>query len=132
MGLVGRTGDVVNVADVSHDTRYNPAIDRLTGHKTKSMLCVPVTVYNAGGKFLEEGRIVAVIEALNKKAHSPNDPTETNAVTATSSPDATVPPSSTSPPPTSPQSQSQHHFSSFSEEDVSLLKFIALLAGTTD
>jgi diguanylate cyclase (GGDEF)-like protein len=59
-GLVGRTGEAVNVADAYRDVRFNPEFDLKTGFRTKSILCVPVKNM--------QGDIIGVIQVLNKKA----------------------------------------------------------------
>jgi HD-GYP domain-containing protein (c-di-GMP phosphodiesterase class II) len=50
-------GEVVRVDDVTDDQRFTGTIDKITGFRTKSILCVPVTL---------EGEIIGVIEVLNK------------------------------------------------------------------
>ena len=40
------------------DDRFNPSIDKKTGYKTKSILCLPI--------LNELGECVAVAEAINK------------------------------------------------------------------
>ena len=58
-GYVARTGELLNIADPYNDPRFNPIIDEVVDFKTKSVLCVPV---------VQQGRVVAVIQALNKRA----------------------------------------------------------------
>jgi adenylate cyclase len=58
-GYVARTGQVLNVRDAYADPRFNPAVDRVTGFHTQSMLCVPVRNH--------EGRIIGVTQAMNKE-----------------------------------------------------------------
>ena len=58
-GWVAQNAELINVADVYKDPRFNPEIDRSTGYRTKSMLCGPV-------KNLR-GEIVGVIQIINKK-----------------------------------------------------------------
>jgi len=54
---VAQHGEAVRVDDVTGDERFTGAIDKITGFKTKSILCVPVTL---------EDEIIGVIEVLNK------------------------------------------------------------------
>ena len=57
-GYVASTAQKVNVADAYSDPRFNPGVDRATGFRTTSIVCVPV---HAGGK------VVGVIQACNRK-----------------------------------------------------------------
>ncbi len=50
------------VRDVHHDARFYAQVDEALGFKTHSMLCVPV--------YLDDGRLLGVIEVLNKIADS--------------------------------------------------------------
>jgi Nif-specific regulatory protein len=59
-GHVARTGQVVRATDAQADPRFNPDIDRITGYKTTSLLCVPVR--NA------EGKLIGAFQAVNKRA----------------------------------------------------------------
>jgi HD-GYP domain-containing protein (c-di-GMP phosphodiesterase class II) len=58
-GHVATTGEVVNIADAYQDPRFNPEVDRKTGYRTRSILCLPV--YN------HSREIMGVIQVLNKK-----------------------------------------------------------------
>ncbi len=60
-GWVARTGRPVNLKDAYQDPRFNPAFDRLTGYRTRSMLCVPVPEPR------RHNRTIGVIQVLNKK-----------------------------------------------------------------
>lgn len=45
IGLVGsciKSGEIVNIEEAYKDKRFNPNVDRLTGYKTRSVVCVPV------------------------------------------------------------------------------------------
>ncbi len=46
------------VRDVRRDSRFYPQVDEAFGFNTRSMVCVPV--------FLDDGRVLGVIEVLNK------------------------------------------------------------------
>jgi cAMP-specific phosphodiesterase len=56
-GHVARTGETVNIADAYNDPRFNPDVDKATGYRTKSILCMPVKY---------EETIVAVAQLVNK------------------------------------------------------------------
>ncbi len=64
-GLVARTGKVVNIRDAYDDPRFDRQIDRKTGFRTRSILCVPLVD--------KEGAVVGVLEAMNKKGGEPFD-----------------------------------------------------------
>ena len=57
-GHVASTGQLVNLKDPYSDPRFNSQADREKGFKTESLLCVPV---------LQQGVVVAVIQAINKR-----------------------------------------------------------------
>lgn len=59
-GIVGRMGELINVADAYLDPRFNPEYDKKTGFRTRSVLCAPLK--NIGGE------IIGAIEVLNKKS----------------------------------------------------------------
>jgi adenylate cyclase len=58
-GHVGATGETINLPDAYEDARFNPAFDRQTGYRTRSMLCMPLV-----GR---DGSRVGVIQVLNKR-----------------------------------------------------------------
>jgi transcriptional regulator with GAF, ATPase, and Fis domain len=58
-GAVAATGEVINVADVQHDARFNPSTDQKTGYVTRSMLALPV---RDGA-----GEIIGVLQILNAR-----------------------------------------------------------------
>jgi CheY-like chemotaxis protein len=62
-GHVATTGELLNVADPYADPRFNPAVDRQTGYRTRSILCGPLRA--------RDGRIVGVIQVLNKRGDGP-------------------------------------------------------------
>ena len=57
-GSVFTTGKTINIPDAYQDTRFNPEVDKKTGYRTKSILCMPVVN--------REGRIIGVTQVLNK------------------------------------------------------------------
>ena len=65
-GIVGHvvtTGALCNVADPYADPRFNPAIDRETGYRTRSILCAPMRGSN--------GAVIGALQVLNKTGAGP-------------------------------------------------------------
>ena len=61
-GIAGEcftTGERININDAYSDSRFNPAVDKGTGYRTRNILCMPITTRN--------GNKVGVMEILNKK-----------------------------------------------------------------
>jgi phosphoserine phosphatase RsbU/P len=58
-GYVAATGDTLNIPDAYFDPRFNPEIDRKSGYRTRSILCMPMKN--------KDGVIVGVFQLLNKK-----------------------------------------------------------------
>ncbi|XP_026552796.1 dual 3',5'-cyclic-AMP and -GMP phosphodiesterase 11A [Pseudonaja textilis] len=58
VGYVAEHGETVNMPDVYQDQRFNDKIDKLTGYKTKSLLCMPIRN--------SEGEIIGVAQVINK------------------------------------------------------------------
>lgn len=58
-GKVAETGEIMNIQDASKDSRFNPEIDKKTGYKTKSILCMPLRN--------KEKKMLGVFQLLNKK-----------------------------------------------------------------
>lgn len=57
-GQVALTGEVINIPDAYADPRFNREVDKKTGYRTRSILCMPMK--DAGGK------IIGVFQILNK------------------------------------------------------------------
>jgi len=57
-GHVAKTGEVVLIPDAYADPRFNPEVDKRTGYRTRTILCVPIR--NKAGK------IIAALQLLNK------------------------------------------------------------------
>lgn len=57
-GYVAATGQSLNISDAYTDSRFNDAIDKLTGYRTKNVLCLPI--------MNEHDECIAVAEAINK------------------------------------------------------------------
>ena len=58
-GEVARTGRSLRVDDAYADPLFNPEVDRATGFRTRSILCVPIRD--------RAGRVFAVAQLLNKR-----------------------------------------------------------------
>jgi signal transduction histidine kinase len=56
-GWAAKSGEIVNIKDASQDERFDSAIDKHSGYKTKSMLCFPIRD--------KDDQIVAVVQLLN-------------------------------------------------------------------
>ena len=57
-GAVVESGEVLNIPDAYADSRFNPDVDRGTGFKTRSILCIPIV--NA------RNELIGVTQVLNK------------------------------------------------------------------
>ncbi len=63
VGLAGesvQTRRIINVPDAYLDPRFNPAIDRESGYRTRSMLTIPLVGH--------DGELVGVAQVLNKRS----------------------------------------------------------------
>ncbi len=58
-GSVFTKGETINIPDAYADARFNPEVDKKTGYRTRSILCMPVSN--------KEGVIIGVAQVLNKK-----------------------------------------------------------------
>jgi putative methionine-R-sulfoxide reductase with GAF domain len=58
-GSVADTGQALRVNDVKSDERFTPEFDKISGFKTRSIMCAPLIHMNS---------IIGVIEVLNKRA----------------------------------------------------------------
>jgi PAS domain S-box-containing protein len=58
-GWVAKFNQPIVIDNVQADQRFNPQVDTLTGYKTKSVLCVPISNMD---------EVLGVIEILNKKS----------------------------------------------------------------
>ncbi len=59
VGHVATNGETVNIPDAYQDPRFNPEVDRKTGFRTRSVLCMPIRN--------RRGDIIGVLQVLNKK-----------------------------------------------------------------
>jgi signal transduction histidine kinase len=57
-GFVAATGETINIPDAYADSRFNPEIDKTTGYRTKTILCMPMKN--------KDGKIIGVFQLLNK------------------------------------------------------------------
>ena len=57
-GHVLQTGETINIKDAYSDKRFNSNIDKITGYRTKNMLCMPIKNFNQD--------IIGVFQVLNK------------------------------------------------------------------
>ena len=57
-GYVAQTGESINIKDAYNDKRFNPEVDKKTGYKTKTILCLPIKNNNK--------EIIGVFQVLNK------------------------------------------------------------------
>jgi len=57
-GFVVRTGESLNITDAYNDERFNPDVDKTTGYKTKTILCMPIKNNNQ--------EIIGAFQVLNK------------------------------------------------------------------
>ncbi len=64
-GHVAVTGVTMNVDDAHKEPLFYGDVDKQTGYRTKTVLCMPVTD--------DRGRVVAVVEALNKRGGSSSE-----------------------------------------------------------
>ncbi|XP_030066193.1 dual 3',5'-cyclic-AMP and -GMP phosphodiesterase 11A [Microcaecilia unicolor] len=58
IGYVAEHGETVNIPDAYQDRRFSDEIDKLTGYKTKSLLCMPIRS--------SDGEVIGVAQAINK------------------------------------------------------------------
>jgi len=56
-GHVATTGETVIINDAYADARFNKAVDRKTGLKTRNILCAPLTV--------KKGSVIGVVQRIN-------------------------------------------------------------------
>ncbi|KAG5509329.1 hypothetical protein GH5_06419 [Leishmania sp. Ghana 2012 LV757] len=56
-GYVAESGAVVNIPNAYEDDRFNRSVDKVTGYRTRTILCLPIAF---------EGTIVAVAQLINK------------------------------------------------------------------
>lgn len=57
-GWVAKSGETLNIPDAYEDSRFNQAVDRKSGYRTRSMLTMPM--------LNTHGKVVGVVQVLNK------------------------------------------------------------------
>jgi CheY-like chemotaxis protein len=57
-GHVVSTGELLNVPDPYADPRFNPAVDKQTGYRTRSILCAPLRA--------RDSQVIGALQVLNK------------------------------------------------------------------
>jgi len=58
-GHAAATGENINIKDAYQDPRFNPAIDKGTGYKTNSILCMPIKN--------QDSEVIGVAQIINKR-----------------------------------------------------------------
>jgi adenylate cyclase len=58
-GHVATTGETLNIQEAYSDPRFNQEVDRRTGYRTRSILCMPIKT--------SAGEVIGVVQVLNKK-----------------------------------------------------------------
>ena len=59
VGYVAKNCQAVNIQDAYNDSRFNPEIDKRTGYRTNTVLCVPV--------FNSSNQVIAALQMINKR-----------------------------------------------------------------
>ncbi|MBI5366582.1 MAG: SpoIIE family protein phosphatase [Planctomycetes bacterium] len=57
-GHVAESQSIVNITDAYNDPRFNPAFDKQTGYRTRTILCAPLLTH--------ERKVIGVVQVLNK------------------------------------------------------------------
>ncbi len=58
-GYVAKTGEMINLEDAYKSPIFDPSTDKITGYKTRSVLCIPLKDKNY--------KVIGALQALNKK-----------------------------------------------------------------
>jgi adenylate cyclase len=61
-GTVATSGETINIPDAYADPRFNKEVDKKSGYRTNTILCMPIRGDAASG-----GEVVGVIQVINKK-----------------------------------------------------------------
>jgi putative ABC transport system ATP-binding protein len=64
-GVVAETGETIRIDDAYADPRFNRDVDKKTGYRTRTILCLPVKN--------QDGRVFAVAQLLNRRDGQPFD-----------------------------------------------------------
>lgn len=57
-GYVAATGETINIPEAYSDPRFNPEVDKRTGYRTKTILCMPMRN--------RDNKVIGVFQLLNK------------------------------------------------------------------
>lgn len=57
-GYVVKSGETLNIVDAYNDSRFNPEVDKKTGYRTKTILCMPIMNNNK--------EIIGAFQVINK------------------------------------------------------------------
>lgn len=63
-GYVAKTGETIKIDDAYNDDRFDSSVDKKTGYKTNTILCLPIREPVKSEK--EAGQIIGVLQILNK------------------------------------------------------------------
>lgn len=63
-GYVAQSGETINIKDAYQDSRFNPEIDKKTGYRTRSILCMPI--FEPLNDEKKKPAIIGVLQVLNK------------------------------------------------------------------
>nr|QDV59568.1 phosphodiesterase Sm11 [Schistosoma mansoni] len=104
-GYVARTGDYANIPDAYADPRFDDSVDRVTGYKTRCLLCMPIKNV--------DGKVLGVALVINKKV--PSDQHHDQSINSVQ--------------PSSCESESISKHASFTEEDVKIFQSYVTFCG---
>ena len=65
-GTVAESGMPLNIPDAYDDGRFDQSVDARTGFRTRSILCVPVTVQGEMGRSGKKGKVLGCVQVMNK------------------------------------------------------------------
>jgi signal transduction protein with GAF and PtsI domain len=60
-GMVATTGQTTNIPDAYENEKFNQAIDKKTGYRTRAILCMPIK---------SEDQVIGVLQLINKTTGS--------------------------------------------------------------
>jgi putative methionine-R-sulfoxide reductase with GAF domain len=64
-GAAAQSGETIRIDDAYADPRFNQAVDKQTGYRTRSILSLPITD--------QSGQVFAVAQLLNRRDGNPFD-----------------------------------------------------------
>ncbi|KAH9589816.1 cGMP-specific 3',5'-cyclic phosphodiesterase [Schistosoma haematobium] len=104
-GYVARTGDYANIPDAYADPRFDDSVDRVTGYKTRCLLCMPIKNV--------DGKVLGVALVINKTV--PSDQHHDQGINSVQ--------------PSSCESEPIRKHASFTEEDVKIFQSYVTFCG---